>query len=81
MPIPHVMEKVNHACARDDCLVTCILNGERPVSADTALRLARYFGTSAEVWVRLQASHDLRVAMRDTSEEIERIARAPREAA
>ena len=41
--------------------ITRILNGERPVSADTALRLARYFGTSAEVWVRLQASYDLRV--------------------
>ena len=61
--------------------ITRILNGERPVSVDTALRLARYFGGTAEFWVRLQASYDLRVAQRDTSEEIERIVPAPREAA
>ena len=61
--------------------ITRILNGERPVSADTALRLARYFGTSAEVWVRLQASHDLLVAERDKSAEIERIVPAPQKAA
>ena len=61
--------------------ITRILNGERPVSADTALRLARYFGTSAEVWVRLQASHDLRVVERDKAEEIARIVPAPREEA
>src|SRR5437870_13904015 len=38
-----------------------ILRPERPraVSADTALRLARYFGTSPEFWVNLQAAHDL----------------------
>ena len=61
--------------------ITRILNGERPVSADTALRLARYFGTSAELWVRLQASYDLKLAARDTCEEIERIVPAPQEAA
>ena len=36
-----------------------IVKGERGVSADTALRLARFFGTSAEFWVGLQAMHDL----------------------
>ena len=61
--------------------ITRILNGERPVSADTALRLARYFGTSAEVWVPLQASYDLRVAERDKAEEIARIVPAPQEEA
>ena len=39
-----------------------IVKGERGVSADTALRLARYFGTSAEVWVRMQARYELEVA-------------------
>ncbi|MFG1370714.1 HigA family addiction module antitoxin [Xanthobacter oligotrophicus] len=34
---------------------------ETPVTADTALRLARYFGTSAEFWLNLQALHDVRV--------------------
>ena len=39
-----------------------IVRGQRSVSADTALRLARYFGTSANVWSRLQARYDLAVA-------------------
>ena len=39
-----------------------IVKGERAITADTALRLAAYFGTSAEMWLRLQSSFDLRVA-------------------
>jgi antitoxin HigA-1 len=39
-----------------------IVNGKRSVTADTALRLGTYFGTSAELWTNLQASYDLRVA-------------------
>ena len=39
-----------------------IVKGERGISADTALRLARYFGTSAEVWVRMQARYELEIA-------------------
>jgi len=39
--------------------ITSIINGKRGVSPDTALRLARYFGTSPEFWVNLQAGHDL----------------------
>ena len=39
-----------------------ILNGKRGVSADTALRLSRYLGTSAQVWMNLQAKYDLAVA-------------------
>ncbi len=39
-----------------------IVKGKRGVSADSALRLARYFGTSAEVWSRLQARYELEVA-------------------
>jgi addiction module HigA family antidote len=42
--------------------VTKILNGQRGITGDTALRLARFFGTSAEVWLNLQSLHDLRVA-------------------
>ena len=43
-----------------------IVHGKRSVTADTALRLARYFGTTPEFWVHLQAHYDLEVA-RDTS--------------
>jgi len=39
--------------------LTEIMNGRRSLSADTALRLARYFGTSAQMWMNLQAKFDL----------------------
>jgi addiction module HigA family antidote len=39
-----------------------IVKGQRGITPDTALRLARYFGTSARLWVNLQAKHDLEVA-------------------
>ena len=39
--------------------IGAILKSERAVSADTALRLARYFGTSPEFWLSLQSNHDL----------------------
>jgi addiction module HigA family antidote len=42
--------------------VTKILNGQRAVTGDTALRLAHFFGTSAEFWLNLQSLHELRVA-------------------
>jgi antitoxin HigA-1 len=41
-----------------------ILSGKRTITADTALRLSIYFGTSAEFWLSLQASHDLKRARR-----------------
>ena len=42
--------------------VTGILNGQRGITGDTALRFAHFFGTSAEFWVNLQSLHDLHVA-------------------
>jgi len=42
--------------------ITQILNGRRDITADTALRLAHFFGTSAEFWINLQSLYDLRVA-------------------
>jgi addiction module HigA family antidote len=39
-----------------------ILKGQRGITADTALRLARYFGTSAQMWLNLQAKYDLAAA-------------------
>ncbi|MBF0375263.1 MAG: addiction module antidote protein, HigA family, partial [Alphaproteobacteria bacterium] len=42
------------------------------ITTDTALRLARYFGTTAAFWINLQARHDLEVADRDLREHIER---------
>jgi addiction module HigA family antidote len=42
--------------------LTQIINGRRSISADTALRLARFFGTSAQMWMNLQAKFDLESA-------------------
>src|SRR6201987_6027916 len=42
--------------------VTQILNGTRAITGDTALRLAHFFGTSAEFWLNLQSLYELRVA-------------------
>lgn len=50
--------------------ITAIVNGQRGLTADTALRLVRYFGTTPEFWVRLQSEYDLRQARRTVAEEI-----------
>jgi addiction module HigA family antidote len=42
--------------------ITMIMNGQRAISGDTALRLAHFFGTSAQFWMNLQAQYDLRLA-------------------
>lgn len=47
-----------------------IVKGRRGISADTALRLARYFGTSAGVWVRMQARYELEVAQTELESRI-----------
>ena len=52
--------------------ISQIVRGKRAVTADTALRLARYFGTSANVWMRLQARYDLEVAESELAERINR---------
>jgi len=49
-----------------------IVRGRRGVTADTALRLARCFGTSAEFWLSLQALYDLRIAEAAARKKIER---------
>ena len=49
-----------------------IVRGRRGVTADTALRLARYFGTTPELWINLQSFYDLRMAQRKAGKTIER---------
>lgn len=48
-----------------------VVNGKRAVTPDTALRLARYFGTTAEFWVGMQATYDLETARDVLAAEIE----------
>jgi addiction module HigA family antidote len=52
--------------------VNDIIHARRGISADTALRLAAYFRTSAEFWLNLQTRYDLKVAQRSVGEEIKR---------
>jgi addiction module HigA family antidote len=53
--------------------ITGILNGERAVSADTALRLGHWFGTSAQFWLNLQTLYELRVAEQEKGTEIKKL--------
>jgi antitoxin HigA-1 len=52
--------------------VTQILNGQRGITADTALRLGQWFGTGAELWLNLQKSYELRLAEQQAGEEIQK---------
>ena len=49
-----------------------IVRGDRAITTDTALRLARYFGTTPEFWINLQARHDLDVADRGLRKKIDK---------
>ena len=51
--------------------VTAIIRGRRAITPDTALRLSRYFGTSAEFWIGLQKEFDLRKARAESGAAIE----------
>ncbi len=55
--------------------VTGILNGQRAVTGDTALRLAHFFGTSAEFWLNLQKVYELRLAEAKAGAAIRRLPR------
>ena len=52
--------------------ISAIVNGKRAISADTALRLGKYFGVSPELWMGLQADFDLRSAQRTIGSEVEK---------
>ena len=53
--------------------ITSILNGSRAVTADTALRLGHWFGTSAEMWLNLQKLYELRLAENKKGAEIKKL--------
>ena len=50
--------------------ITAILNGQRAITGDTALRLAHFFGTSAEFWLNLQSLYELRMAQKKVGKSI-----------
>jgi len=51
--------------------ITAILNGQRAITGDTALRLGHFFGTSAEFWMNLQKIYELRIAEQKTGNAID----------
>jgi addiction module HigA family antidote len=55
--------------------ITGILNGQRAITGDTALRLAHFFGTSAEFWLNLQSLYELRIAQKKVGRSIEALPR------
>jgi addiction module HigA family antidote len=50
--------------------LTEIINGRRSISADTAMRLGRYFGTSAQMWMNMQSEYDLELAEAELADRI-----------
>jgi len=58
--------------------VTAILNGQRGITGDTALRLAHFFGTSAQFWLNLQTLYELRLAERKAGKAIGSLPRLKR---
>jgi addiction module HigA family antidote len=55
--------------------VTQVLNGQRAITGDTALRLGHFFGTSAEFWLNLQKLYELRVAEREAGKAVKALPR------
>jgi len=55
--------------------ITAILNGQRGITADTALRLGHWFGTSAQFWMNLQQLYELRRAEAEVGESIAKLPR------
>ncbi len=58
--------------------VTQILHGTRSITGDTALRLAHFFGTSAQFWLNLQNLHDLRLAQKKAGKSVKALPRLKR---
>ena len=53
--------------------VTGIINGQRAITADTALRLGHWFGTSPELWLNLQKLYELRLAREEIGARVEKL--------
>jgi addiction module HigA family antidote len=81
LAIPHAAPRVsrNEHARRQAQRVSFgpVVLEKRGITADTALRLARYFGTTAELWTGLQADHDLRLARYEKQRQIERDVEPP----
>lgn len=81
VPLGLMPYAVAKACGVPRTRIERIVREETPVTADTALRLGRYFGMSPQVWINLQGDYELRRAQREIGMEIDRIRPLAREAA
>ena len=70
-PMGISMNKLSRDIAVPPNRISEIVNGKRGISADTALRLERYFGVEAQFWLNLQSEYDLRVMKRKIGTDIE----------
>jgi addiction module HigA family antidote len=70
-PLGLSMNALARALAVAPNRISGIVNGTRAITADTALRLGKYFGTSPEIWLDLQSDYDLRVARRTVWPKVE----------
>jgi antitoxin HigA-1 len=80
-PLNLSVNQLAKALAVDTSRLNEIVRGRRGISADTALRLARYLGTTPEFWLNLQKSYELRMARQAKQKEIERAVKPRSEAA
>ena len=71
-PMELSLASVSRATSIPASRLTEITKGRRSITAETALRLAKYFGTSAGFWIGLQSEHDLEVAERAVGAKIKR---------
>jgi addiction module HigA family antidote len=80
-PLDMSVNQLAKALAIDAPRINDIVRGRRGISADTALRLARYLGSSPEFWLKLQLNYELRLAKQANQKAIERAVRPRSEAA
>ncbi len=81
IPLTMSVNQLARHLAVDAARLNEIVRGRRGITADTALRLARYLGTTPEFWLKLQVHYELRVAKQAKLKEIERAVRPRSEAA
>jgi addiction module HigA family antidote len=80
-PLNMSVNQLAKSPAVDAARLNEIVRGRRGITADTALRLARYLGTTPEFWLKLQVHSELRVARQARLKEIEQAVRPRSEAA
>ena len=71
-PMDISINRLAREIAASSSHISTIVNGKRSITADTALRLGKFFGISPETWLGLQLDYDLRVAKRTTWPKVEK---------